>query len=331
MNTRIYKYDNLKAVLIILVVAAHLAVPFTSGKPAYNTFKSLFVFISSFHMPLFLMISGLFYKRTHVLKRTLFYLMTGLSLKVLMFLVALMLEGGSVFRLFTTDGIPWFMFVLAAYTVITYFLREIDWKLCLAFAFLLGCFSGYDRDIGDFLCLSRMIVYYPFFYTGVVLSKKRDRFSRAPVPAKAAGAAFVIVWGLLCWKWLHPVYRLRKFFTGRNPFPDNELFYQGALLRVLCYVITFLICFALIVLMPDRRIPVLSMWGRRTVQVYFWSQPVNNILFGRKGIFYDRVLILLRTPPGKLAFILTSLLIVGVLVLPVFRYPMHTIRKRLDY
>ena len=331
MKKRLYRYDNIKALLILLVVVAHLEGPFAEGKPAYDTFKSLCVFISSFHMPLFIMISGMFYKRDNVVKRVLYYLMVGLSLKIVMFLISLLINGGTWFSLSITDGIPWFMFVLAAYTALVYFLEGIDWKVCLVFAFLLGCFAGYDREIGDFLCLSRMIVYFPFFYSGMLLSgRKQD-----PVPSgmvwKLLSAALIVVWGLLCWKCLDPVYRLRGFFTGRNPFPDNELFYWGGLIRLLCYVITYLLCFAFIILIPEKKLPFVSACGARTVRIYFWSQPAINILFSKNGLLYADLLPVLKTPPGKFLFICSGLVLVAVLSLKIFDYPMCVIRKRLDF
>ena len=61
-NRRIYLFDNVKTLAIIFVVVGH-AINFLALTPKGNDLeKSLFVFIYSFHMPLFIFISGLFLK-----------------------------------------------------------------------------------------------------------------------------------------------------------------------------------------------------------------------------------------------------------------------------
>ena len=60
IKERIYKFDNIKLLTIMLVVVGHVIEPYVDKS---DMFKSLFIFIYSFHMPLFIFISGLFQKR----------------------------------------------------------------------------------------------------------------------------------------------------------------------------------------------------------------------------------------------------------------------------
>lgn len=57
---RIYKWDNLKCFLIVMVVIGHFVNQYA---PISNTMKSLSLFIYSFHMPLFIFLSGLLQKK----------------------------------------------------------------------------------------------------------------------------------------------------------------------------------------------------------------------------------------------------------------------------
>mgnify|MGYP007069918102 CR=1 FL=1 len=59
-------YDNIKFVLIILVVIAH-AFSIDFGISSYA--PALFIFINMFHMPAFIFISGLFHKNEQVDRR----------------------------------------------------------------------------------------------------------------------------------------------------------------------------------------------------------------------------------------------------------------------
>ncbi|MBR5262525.1 MAG: acyltransferase family protein, partial [Clostridia bacterium] len=56
-NLRLEKWDILKFVLIFFVVFGHFS-------EQYAGMTGLFFFIYSFHMPLFIFVSGLFSKRT---------------------------------------------------------------------------------------------------------------------------------------------------------------------------------------------------------------------------------------------------------------------------
>ena len=58
-NDHIALWDNLKFLLILLVVVGHFADFFTAES---NSFRALFLFIYSFHMPMFFFVSGWFFK-----------------------------------------------------------------------------------------------------------------------------------------------------------------------------------------------------------------------------------------------------------------------------
>lgn len=64
MKERIAYWDNVRFFLIILVVIGH-------GIHVYDSkiFSALFLFIYSFHMPLFVLIAGMFHKNENIEKR----------------------------------------------------------------------------------------------------------------------------------------------------------------------------------------------------------------------------------------------------------------------
>ena len=83
------------------------------------------------------------------------------------------------FSLFTEPHLPWFMLALFAFAVITIAVRDFSPKYVLFFSILLACLAGYDREINSFLSLSRIIVYYPFYYLGYMLdAAKIEEFFR---------------------------------------------------------------------------------------------------------------------------------------------------------
>ena len=68
-----------------------------------------------------------------------------------------------------SGGISWFMFAIAIYMIIGYLLRNQNKKFIFLFSIILACFVGYDQTIGDFLHLSRIIIFLPFFLLGLVV------------------------------------------------------------------------------------------------------------------------------------------------------------------
>ena len=66
MSNRIALWDNLKFILITLVVAGHFADEIMDYTSIYS---SIFLFIYAFHMPLFIFISGYFHSDRNTKKR----------------------------------------------------------------------------------------------------------------------------------------------------------------------------------------------------------------------------------------------------------------------
>lgn len=154
---------------------------------------------------------------------------------------------------------------------------------------ILGCFAGYDPYLGDELVLSRIFVFFPFYWAGYCAGR-REEFKTLLQPAKKvlrvlktiAGALILAGWALLCFFGVSDIYVLRRFFSGKNSFEvineDFALSFEGLIIRALCYTLTALLCLALLWVMPDRKIPVLSKMGERSLSVYFWHRPIIYIL-----------------------------------------------------
>ena len=146
MSNRIALWDNLKFILITLVVAGHFADEIMDYSSIYS---SIFLFIYAFHMPLFIFISGYFHSDRNTMKKLLFYISLGFSYKIISFLVD-RINGYSqyTFNLLFDGGLSWFMFVLAIYTFALFLLRDQNKKFILISSIILACFVGYDKSIG---------------------------------------------------------------------------------------------------------------------------------------------------------------------------------------
>lgn len=322
MKERIALWDNLKFVLITLVVVGHFADVFTNVS---DTCKSIFAFIYAFHMPLFLFLNGLFYKSADILRKCLFYISAGYLLKIVSAVIIYFCGSRMSFSLLSDAGMPWYMFVFAMCTAITYLLRNQNKGYILFFSILLACVVGYDQSIGDFLYLSRLIVFFPFFYLGTMINpQKIVEFKQKYIWWLFPLAMILLVgWAYLCYAKLDDIYVLRHLFTGRNPF-NLELITYGAVERLLCYAIAVFIGFALIILVPTRRIACVTSMGKNTLNVYFWHWNVYvlfNRFFGISQLFYQGIL-------GKISFLLIGVVMTVVLSQKyVFSFPLKQIKN----
>ena len=317
---RIFLFDNMKFFLILTVVVGHFADAAVNNS---HLFKSIFIFIYAFHMPMFLFCSGLFHSNKDVFIKAFRYISVGFASKIFSALVQTVCGDKVSFELLKDTGLPWYMFVLAFYIVITYGLRNVDKKYLLIFSVLLALFVGYDKSIGDYLYLSRAVVFYPFYLCGQLVSKRDVLMLGRSKTLKIAAAAIIAVWFIVCFAGTDAVTVLRPLFTGRNPFAVNELFVRwGFLYRALCYIITLLVSVSIFCLMPRGRLPVITDLGSRTLQVYLWHWPFILLLveIGLEDFLTANAI-------GKIVWLVLGVALTFILSLKPFEFPTKQIFK----
>lgn len=279
---RIYLYDNVKCLAIILVVVGH-AINYLTDFDGYTLEKALYVMIYSFHMPLFLFVSGLFLKpMTRETKfpayKVLSFVLIGVVLRVLTSMVRIIMHLPPTYAtLDIYDTYTWFMWAMAAFTALTWAFRRLDNRLVMGMALLIGVMAGFDRYLGDEFALMRIAVFFPVYYFGYCLDPYElyDFLNRKKAKIFAAVflgvclAAFVV---LLLFK-QHFLFSLRPIFTGRNRFTAlDDKYLLGPLYRIFSYVLAVGISMALIALIPNKNLGFLTTMGARTLQIYFWHK-----------------------------------------------------------
>ena len=314
IKKRICLWDNIKFLLIVLVVVGHFADQLVNNS---NAFKSLYVFIYAFHMPLFIFISGLFFKPKDITSKCLMYISIGFALKITNFLVKYFLGLNPSFSILSDGGIPWFMFAIAIFTLLAYILRKHNKTYILFFSILLACFAGYDKEIGDFLYLSRVIIFFPFYWLGTMIEQNRilevkEKYNKLLF---VFGIIILILWAYLCLVHLDLIYNLRHLFTGRNYF-SNVVYQYGPFARLLCYFISTILSIAIIGIVPNKNMKNVTNCGKKTIQVFFWHYPIIYTIF---TIFnFD---ILCDNMYGKLIFLEIAILVAIFLSNKIFSFP----------
>lgn len=288
-DARYAKWDNLKAVLIVLVVIGHLT---RSLLETSESAAKLYIYIYLFHMPAFIFVSGLFAKSAVRKKNydvVFSYLILYLFIKCLNYFTRMQLQNTVSRSLFTETGTAWYALILAMYILFTIFLQRYSRRYVLILSIVLGCVAGYFSDVGDFMALSRMFAFYPFFLAGFYLDPKdlADKF--CSVKMKLVSVLILLFFGVAVvrygmeFDWLVPLLRASGRYQAMGGMKDF-----GLLLRLGQYLVAAAFIVALIALTPSAS-NVFTYLGQRTRAIY--SFHYSAILVLSKKFFVDKNLV----------------------------------------
>ncbi len=257
-------YCNLKLFLLYLVVYGHWVEPQIGGSPLLLTQYRWIYFV---HMPLFAFLSGLFLNRE---KDCLRLLGRCLPLYGLTQLLAIALTGGDA-TLWTPWWHLWYLLSCSVWAGLGWlwfrFGRGRGKLLILAVAVLVGLLAGYVPWLDRTLSGSRTLVFFPYFWLGLICSPDTAWHQYRPwgLLALALGVGAGLLWGGQI-----PVSFLYQAATyGRVE--------HGAVLRLVCYGLGVLLGFFLLTAAPTSRLPLTRM-GADTMAAYLLHGPVVRAL-----------------------------------------------------
>lgn len=264
---RTAKWDNLKFLLILCVVVGHFYSQYSKNDVA----RSMVFFIYSFHMPAFVFVSGLFSKRTVNEKRydkMFSFFILFLVVKYVRFLIMVITNQRFSFSYTDIPDVSWYALAVFVYYLVTVFFRQFDEKYMMIFAVVVACVSGYAKEVGTFLSLSRILTFYPFFLLGYYLKAEDiQKFTEKKV-VKAGSVLLLILLAYVSFMKIDNVYWLVNIFRAKSSYKSLSYYGQyGAMLRLSWMMLAMLLTMALISLTPSVRC-IFTKWGSRTMQVY---------------------------------------------------------------
>lgn len=334
---RIALFDNLKGVLIALVVFGHVMHPIHNDNPALSC---AFDIIYLFHMPLFVLISGLFAKGAWRdgrlnLNRVISFVVLGLAYQAALLAInGVLLSHPGHMLLFTSA--PWYLIAMSWWYLATPALAHLGPRrgmvLATALSLAWGCV-----DLSDgFLALSRTFAFLPCFAFGyyarpqsIELLKQRPALWLAVAAAGAIALARVLD--------AHAYDAFFPLVYGDNPYADLALLdavapasrplvalAAGSLLKLLTLAVAAVFSLAVLKLVP-RGASRLTALGRRTLPVYVLHRLIRAWLTFHTS-FYD-IPLLLAPLPGFLAILALSAGITALTALKPLERPFTLLLK----
>lgn len=261
---RIDYWDNLKGLLIILVVIGHFLLP-CSGKAGM-----LVAWIYTFHMPAFIFVAGYLTSKKSC----------GTESLVKILLLYLMLQGfmcpfGNSFQQCTYNITQsyfsaWFMLALLLYRLTAPLIRKIGFVLFF-FSLLLSLLIGFTGNSLEALCLQKIIALWPFFVTGVLMQKIIPRDGvRKNIKKQIAFVIVAVVTTCVV------IFLLKK---GIIDFSDwmwgTYMGLKGCSMRVMMFVIAGSYIASLLFLCPSKKIPMITQWGKSSLSIYVLHRPIS--------------------------------------------------------
>lgn len=280
-NARSQKWDIVKFALIFLVVLGHVA-DYYAG--SHEHIRSLIFIIYIFHMPLFIFVSGLFSKKTVENKaydKLLGYLVIYVAIKLILHFFKIFVGRTPEFNLFVEGGAPWFMLALFFFNLITILVRKVRPAVVLSVGVVLACVAGFFPFIRDFLAVSRIFVFFPFFYLGYCTDRaKLESFCKG----KAKKIIAVLILVAVCVAVFvagDEIYKIRYLLTGKNPYETLGVFAPyGLPLRLAYYAVATIVSLCFIIIIPDRTPKgIVAKLGQRTLAVYVLHYTAIYLVF----------------------------------------------------
>lgn len=304
-------FDNAKLMAIVLVVVGHSWEPLRDSRAMWAGYFLVY----TFHMPVFIVISGYFSRsfayKPHQIQR----LVSGLVIPYAVFETAYSLYGNAVggrhnaISLLSPWYLTWFLVALAVWRLIAPLWKSVRWPFTTAVVLSVLAASSH---IGNDLTLDRVFQLLPFFVLGLMMRPEHWEWVRRAWVRKAAVPVFAAAAGVAYWA--KPRVSAKWTTRGQDWGEMHASAQFGLFMTLGMLVAALVLCACFLSWVPGRQ-----MWftklGENTLCVYllhgflirtadwkglyarpFWHTPQGELTVTFLAL---AVALLLATPPVR--------------------------------
>ncbi|MEE1314110.1 MAG: acyltransferase family protein [Lachnospiraceae bacterium] len=260
IKTRDSFFDNYKALLILCVVIGHFLDHFTSD---FRIAEILRIYIYFFHIPAFSFISGYFARKNNFQILVQKLLVPYIVFQVIYYIMYTGIGRDVEFTLLSPFFTLWYLIALFFWRLIINPASRIKHLLFVSFA--CSILIGFIPDCADFLSLSRVVAFFPFFVMGHQFNKQTFEKYTNKHSIKAASAILLV--GLFIFIYYH--YELFEIpvLNCQDCYSELGQTYTGWFLRFFFLVFAACLIYAIAAIIPKKRTPY-TFLGKYTMRVY---------------------------------------------------------------
>ena len=271
-----YFIDNLKVILIFLVVFGHLIERYIDTN---STLLGVYMFIYIFHMPLFIFVSGFLSKNIYK-SRNIFFeslLIPYIVLNIVWYLLAYLYTGKFMIPIIYPGWTLWFLLSLFFWRISLRYLVKIQYILPISF--ILGILVGFVPN-GSILSFSRTFVFLPYFLMGYFADMKKLKTISDKINISIGGAIIGAVLFLSISFYLSENSIINyKLLYGSYSFNELGLnMYLGILHRGILYISSIVLSLFICEITPRKK-TFYSNIGKSTMYVYTFHIYIILLIF----------------------------------------------------
>lgn len=281
-DERIYLIDNLRGILIFLVVFGHAITYYESPIKNY-----LYQFIYSFHMPAFAFVSGLCHPKKIQYKKLIMLMVQYISLQTVFLIFESIVQNKAIeLQYHVPFWILWYIFALFWWRLVTGIVKiesniaKVFLGLCIMGALI----AGYIPFVEHVFELSRIICFYPFYLIGAIVRKTNfgllleiNQIKWCYLPKITIMFMVLIVSQFL--RYAH--YGQETLFCS-SPYVSME--WYAFFPRLSLYIIASIMIMFLVFYVPADKVPILTIMGSNTMAIYLFHAFLRIYLLESIGL-----------------------------------------------
>ena len=253
-------WDNIKGILILLVVFAHVIYKLQNMSPVIDITVD---FIYMFHMPAFIFVSGYFGRSER--SRSFESIIKLVFLFFIFNSITVFIEGYQSYL--EPIYSYWYLVALIVWRLTAH--RISKFKAISVILFVAALIIGFFPAIDNHFAAARIIGFYPFYMLGFMLGEeKNSKFMNIPYWKKAVIGA-VLLGGIEA-----AYFASRLVFQYKSGSLELEPYERpmDILFRVLFFIVAILAIFAIRCFVPDKKIPFITEFGRNSLWIFVFHR-----------------------------------------------------------